>query len=102
MNRDDQHGGAHASKSKAEGRPDEQGNGRIEERGRSVRSRRQSIEGDVSDRENRRGKETCFQNAPGAALIPFVDSWWTPIRMAGTSTIAVTPFEMLRLRHSTQ
>ena len=39
---------------------------------------------------------------PGATLIPFVDRWWTPSRIAGTSTIAVTAFEMPRLRHSTQ
>ena len=71
QNRDDQHGGAHAAKPKAEGRPDEQGNGRIEERGRSVRSRRQPIEGDVSDRENAHGQETCFQDAPGCGLDPF-------------------------------
>jgi hypothetical protein len=38
----------------------------------------------------------------GAILGTFLDSWWMPIRMAGTSTIVVTPFEMLRLRHSTQ
>ena len=38
----------------------------------------------------------------GATLSSFLRSRCTPIRMAGTSTIAVTPFEMTRLRHSTQ
>ena len=38
----------------------------------------------------------------GGVLTRLVNSWWTPIRMTGTSTIAVTPFEMPRLRHSTQ
>ena len=38
----------------------------------------------------------------GGTLNSFVESRCTPIRMAGTSTTAVTPFEMPRLRHSTQ
>jgi hypothetical protein len=35
------------------------------------------------------------------ALNPVLN-WWTPIRIAGTSTIVVTALELLRLRHSTQ
>ncbi len=39
---------------------------------------------------------------PGATLARFVDKWWTPRRIDGTSTIAVTAFDIPKLRHSTQ
>jgi hypothetical protein len=50
-------------KPKAQRRPDEQGNGRIQERRRRVRSRRQMIEGEPSDASDASGKEAGFQDA---------------------------------------
>ena len=65
LERDDQHRDADSTKAEAERRPDEQRNRRIQESGRSVRTRGRLVEDEDPQRHRTRTDERRFQHASG-------------------------------------